>query len=50
MNRLHKTESAVFKLWVLYFQRICIQIIKIFAGSSAAISREYDYLICLITL
>ena len=22
MNRLSKTESAVFKLWMLYFQRI----------------------------
>ena len=22
MNRLHKTESAVFELWMLYFQRI----------------------------
>ena len=22
MNRLNKTESAVFKLWMLYFQRI----------------------------
>ena len=27
MNRLNKTESAVFKLWMLYFQRIFLQII-----------------------
>ena len=27
MNRLNKTESAVFKLWMLYFQRISFQII-----------------------
>ena len=26
MNRLNKTESAVFKLWMLYFQRISFQI------------------------
>ena len=25
MNRLNKTESAVFKLWMLYFQRILWQ-------------------------
>ena len=29
MNRLNKTESAVFKLWMLYFERISIQIILI---------------------
>ena len=29
MNRLNKTESAVFKLWMLYFQRISFQIIWI---------------------
>ena len=28
MNRLTKTESAVFKLWMLYFQRISFQIIE----------------------
>ena len=27
MNRLNKTESAVFKLWMLYFQRLFFQII-----------------------
>ena len=27
INRLNKTESAVFKLWMLYFQRISFQII-----------------------
>ena len=27
MNRLSKTESAVYKLWMLYFQRISFQII-----------------------
>ena len=28
MNRLNKTESAVFKLWMLYFQRISFEIMK----------------------
>ena len=27
MNRLNKIESAIFKLWKLYFQRISFQII-----------------------
>ena len=27
MNRLNQTESAIFKLWMLYFQRIPFQII-----------------------
>ena len=27
INRLYKTESAVFKLWMLHFQRIFLQII-----------------------
>ena len=27
MNRLNKTESAVFKLWMLYFQSLFFQII-----------------------
>ena len=27
INRLKQTESAVFKLWMLYFQRISVQII-----------------------
>ena len=26
MNRLNKTESAIFELWILYFQRISFQI------------------------
>ena len=26
INRPNKTESAVFKLWMLYFQRIILQI------------------------
>ena len=30
MNRLNKTESAVFILWMLYFHRISFQIILFF--------------------
>ena len=53
LNRLNKTESAVFILWMLYFQRISFQImLKFFpstghfkGGGSGAVRIVYGFMV-----